>query len=148
MIFKKKAEDEVKVNNNDQSDELRDLYLVEVQQMVTEAIEDRFGTSVVVFPAFSWDEGTLSADFIAYRSFAARVQVTFKTKKHDEQGQLNILLGVGPLWEDLTGLLETDLRGQITKDFTSENLSKCLELADHYFQWRLTDEQKNKFGLA
>lgn len=119
-----------------------------MQQIVTEAIEDRFGTSVVVFPTFSWDDGILTADFIAYRSFAARVQVVFKTKKHDEQGQLNILIGVGPLWEELNGLLETELRSEIGQDFTADNLAKALELTDHYFQWRLSPEQKIKFGLA
>lgn len=147
MIFKKKIEKDSKENNN-QNDELRDLYLVEVQQMVTEAVEDRFGTSVVVFPAFSWDEGTLNADFIIYRSFAVRVQVKFKTKKHDEQGKLMLLVGIGPLWEELNGLLETEMRAEITPEFTLDNLNKGLELVDHYFQWRLTNEQKVKFGLV
>ncbi|CAH0418786.1 hypothetical protein [Periweissella ghanensis] len=144
MIFNKKKT-EVEAPNG-QNDELRDLYLVEVQQTVTEAIEDRFGTSVVVFPAFSWTEDALTADFIAYRRFAARVQVIFKTKHHDEQGELKILLGVGPLWEELSGLLETELRSQVGKEFTAENLTKNLELADHYFEWLLTPEQKTKFG--
>lgn len=142
-MFGKKQTKEVVGNN----DELRDLYLVEVQQMVTETIEDRFGSSVVVFPAFSWESGTLSADFIAYRSFAARVQVSFNTKHHDEKGMLNIMIGIGPLWEDVQGLLESDLRKELASDFTKENLVKALELTDHYFQWRLTDAQKNKFGI-
>ncbi|CAH0417181.1 hypothetical protein KAR50_07760 [Periweissella fabaria] len=143
MIFKKKTEE---TTSGGQNDELRDLYLVEVQQMVTEAIEERFGTSVVVFPTFSWTEGALTADFIAYRSFAARVQVIFKTKDHQEQGELKILLGVGPLWEELSGLLETELRREVGKEFTQANLNKTLELADHYFEWRLTPDQKTKFG--
>lgn len=146
MIFKKKTENDT--DNTNQNDELRDLYLVEVQQVVTEAIEDRFGNSVVVFPTFSWDEGTLNADFIVYRSFAVRVQVKFKTKNHNEQGQLMVLVGIGPLWEELNGLLETELRAEITSEFTTENLNKELELADHYFQWRLTAEQKLKFGIV
>jgi hypothetical protein len=146
-MFGKKPVKEPKEVIEGNNDELRDLYLVEVQQMVTEAIEDRFGNSVVVFPAFSWESGTLSADFIAYRSFAARVQVSFKTKKHTEQGNLSIMIGVGPLWEDVQGLLESDLRKELESDFTKENLVKDLELTDHYLQWRLTDAQKAKFGV-
>ncbi|QBO35628.1 hypothetical protein EQG49_03725 [Periweissella cryptocerci] len=145
MFGKKQAKEAQEVVGN--NDELRDLYLVEVQQIVTEAIEDRFGSSVVVFPAFSWESGTLSADFIAYRSFAARVQVSFKTKQHTEKGMLNIMIGVGPLWEDVQGLLESDLRKELEPEYTKENLVKALELTDHYLQWRLTDTQKIKFGI-
>ncbi|MCM0598698.1 hypothetical protein [Periweissella fabalis] len=145
MIFKKKIE---AVSPSGQNDELRDLYLVEVQQIVTEAIEDRFGTSVVVFPAFSWTEDALTADFIVYRSFAARIQIIFKTKHHAEQGELKIMLGVGPLWEELSGLLETELRNNVAKEFSQDNLINNLELADHYFQWRLTPDQKAKFGKS
>ena len=146
MLFGKK-ENEQKVSINNKNDELRDLYLVEVQQIVTETIEDRFGTSVVVFPEFSWQNGNLNADFVAYRSFAVRVQVLFKTKDHQEKGNLNIMMGVGPLWQDLSGLLETELRTQVRSEFTKDNLDSNLALADHYLQWRLSSKQKDKFNI-
>lgn len=145
MLFGKK-EIEKKPKNN-QNDELRDLYLVEVQQIVTETIEDHFGSSVVVFPTFFWEEGNLNADFVAYRSFALRVQIIFKTDQHTEKGMLNIMVGVGPLWQDLSGLLETELRAQVRNDFTKENLDNNLALADHYLKWRLSSNQKNKFNI-
>jgi hypothetical protein len=124
------------------------LTIDQAQTGILDAVTSQFGDSQTALPDFSVVAGWASADFIAFRSFDIQIKVGVTPENPRDQKRLKCLVAVGPRFVSLYDLLETDLRSQYKRQYTPENLRADLKLLQHYLAWRLTPEQRAKFGLT
>lgn len=136
-----------KKNSTDPSTN-QSMTIDQAQTMILDAVTHQFGDSQTVLPDFSVVSGWASADFVAFRSFDVQIKIGVKPENARDVNRLKILVAIGPRLVPLYDLLESDLRGQYERICSPEHLATDVQLLEHYLAWRLTSEQRRKFGLT
>ena len=105
-------------------------------------VKEHFGDGVSCFYSYSNESNRDSfVECLVYRAFMLR----FSLGDISQGGAFGIGVFIGDWPVDLETL--TDWHEGISLNFTREAVLGSLEVLDKYLQWRMTDAQKETFGL-